>query len=327
MTLQTFKFRLGGAKKGHSLLKKKRDALKAKFQALLKEIVDTKLKVGTGLKDAAFSLAKSHWAIAGDDITSTVVERAKRPSVVCKLIGDNVAGVALPTFKMSHDATKDASTATLGLAHGGAVINACRGEYLKAVTMLVKLATLQTHFKTLDEEIKMTSRRVNALEYVLIPRIETICHYITQEMDEEAREEFFRVKKVVEKKREKIAKEKLQLEIEEGKTPAAPAAPAARPAPAAPQVSPAPPVQQKPAVVKQDEAFDLYAEEAQAASAPPQPAPKVAAAPAPASPTSTEEPASEKKDKKGKKKRDKSGESGFDAPSALDGGKDKDVVF
>merc|ERR1712099_125892 len=103
---------------------------------------------------------------------------------------------------------KDASAQTLGVAHGGAVINACRETYFKAVTQLVRLASLQTAFKTLDEEIKMTSRRVNALEYVLIPRIEDIIAYITQEMDEMAREEFFRVKKVVQKKKIKQEKEK-----------------------------------------------------------------------------------------------------------------------
>jgi V-type H+-transporting ATPase subunit D len=215
MTLQVFKGRLGGAKKGWSLLKKKRDALKARFQALLKDIVDTKLAVGASLKTASFALAKSHWAMAGDDITSTVVERAKRASITCSLSGDNVAGVSLPTFKMQQRDDKDSSSTTLGLGHGGAVINACRGEYAKAVAMLVHLATLQTHFKTLDEEIKMTSRRVNALEYVLIPRIEFICHHITQEMDEEAREEFFRVKKVVEKKKQKIAREKLAQDLED----------------------------------------------------------------------------------------------------------------
>lgn len=208
MTLQSFKARLGGAKKGFSLLKKKRDALKAKFQALLKDIVDTKLQVGAGLKDASFSLAKAHWANSGDDITSTVVERAKRPSVLCKLMSDNVAGVSIPVFKMMHDPTKDESVQTLGIAHGGAVIGACRETYLKAITQLVRLASLQTAFKTLDEEIKMTSRRVNALEYVLIPRIEVVIAYIIQEIDEQAREEFFRVKKVVEKKKAKIEAEK-----------------------------------------------------------------------------------------------------------------------
>merc|ERR1712039_733323 len=200
------KARLGGAKKGHGLLKKKRDAMKAKFHLLLKDIVTCKLEVGQTLKDASFSLAKCHWASAGEDITATVIERAKKPSVMCKLYADNVAGVSLPAFKLIQGAP-DAALQTLGVAHGGAVISACRDTYLKAVVALIKLASLQTSFKTLDEEIKMTSRRVNALEYVLIPRIESVLAYITQEMDEQAREEFFRVKKVVEKKKIKMARE------------------------------------------------------------------------------------------------------------------------
>mmetsp|Transcript_17823 Transcript_17823/g.37371 ORF Transcript_17823/g.37371 Transcript_17823/m.37371 type:complete len:164 (+) Transcript_17823:81-572(+) len=86
MTLQTFKARLGGASKGFKLLKKKRDALKAKFQALLKEIVDTKLAVGQSLKDGAFALAKAHYASSGDDIASTVIERAKKANLDDKAV-------------------------------------------------------------------------------------------------------------------------------------------------------------------------------------------------------------------------------------------------
>merc|ERR1712019_64460 len=78
---------------------------------------------------------------------------------------------------------------------------------------IIKLASLQTAFKTLDEE-KMTGRRVDALEYVIIPRIEGVMKYIEQEMDEQAREEFFRVKKVVEKKKQKLAKERALAEAE-----------------------------------------------------------------------------------------------------------------
>merc|ERR1712217_195785 len=199
--------------KGHGLLKKKRDAMKAKFHKMLKEIVECKLEVGQTLKDASFSLAKCHWASAGEDITATVIERAKKPSVMCKLFADNVAGVSLPAFKLTLG-PQDAALQTLGVAHGGAVISACRETYLKSVVALIKLASLQTSFKTLDEEIKMTSRRVNALEYVLIPRIEVVLAYITQEMDEQAREEFFRVKKVVEKKKIKLAREKAEEEKE-----------------------------------------------------------------------------------------------------------------
>jgi len=223
MMFQQFKARHTGAKKGYGLLKKKRDALKTRFQAMLKEIVDTKLTVGQGLKDAAFAYAKAEWANSGDDISATVLERAKRPSVTCKLNADNVAGVKLPVFKMVHDASKDTNVHTLGVSHGGAVIQACREMHLQALEKLIKLASLQTAFLTLDEEIKMTGRRVNALEYVIIPRIEDIMQYITQEMDEQAREEFFRVKKVVEKKRQKLEKEKAEQEAElaaQGKKPA-----------------------------------------------------------------------------------------------------------
>jgi len=208
MTLATFKTRLGGAKKGHSLLKKKRDALKARFQALLKQIIDAKINSGQGLKDASFSLAKVQWATAGDDITATVVERCTKPSCTVMLRSGNVAGVGLPEFKMKYDPTADLSKDTIGVGHGGAVIGAARKQYYTAVEWLVKLASLQTSFQTLDLEIKMTSRRVNALEYVLIPKIEEVIAYITQEMDEQTREEFFRVKKVVEKKKLKMEKEK-----------------------------------------------------------------------------------------------------------------------
>merc|ERR1712087_600550 len=125
-----------------------------------------------------------------------------------------IAGVSIPAFQLTYDGTKDAAMQTLGVEQGGAVIKSCRDTYLKSVTNLIRLASLQTAFKTLDEEIKMTSRRVNALEYVLIPRIEDIIQYITQEMDEQSREEFFRVKKVVEKKKVRLEKEKMRAAAE-----------------------------------------------------------------------------------------------------------------
>jgi V-type H+-transporting ATPase subunit D len=215
MSLQTFKGKLVGAKKGFKLLKQKRDALKARFQAMLKEIVATKLEAGQSLKDANFSYAKANWASTGEDISSTVLERASKPSITCKTAADNVAGVKLPVFKMTHDPAKDQVMQTLGVTQGGAVINTCRETYFQAVQALIKLASLQTAFRTLDNEIQMTSRRVNALEYVIIPRIEAIIAEIITELDEQARDDFIRIKKVVQKKREKKAREALDLAAEE----------------------------------------------------------------------------------------------------------------
>lgn len=66
---------------------------------------------------------------------------------------------------------------------------------------MIEIASLQTQFITLDEVIKVTNRRVNALEYVVIPRIDFTINYIEKELDEESREDFFRLKRVTDKKK------------------------------------------------------------------------------------------------------------------------------
>lgn len=208
MMLQQFKARQVGAAKGHSLLKKKRDALKSRFQQMLKDIVHCKKAVGESISTAAFALAKASWS-CDSDVQSAIMSRVKKPSITCRLVSDNVAGVMLPIFHMHHDPTCDASVQTLGVASGGQVIQACRETHVETVRLLIKMASLQTSFTTLDEEIKMTGRRVNALEYVVLPRLNEIIHWIKQEMDEMEREEFFRVKKVVQKKRDRVEAEKL----------------------------------------------------------------------------------------------------------------------
>jgi len=205
MTLSQFKARMVGAKKGHGLLKKKRDALKARFQAMLKEIVACKKGVAQGVKDSAYSMTKANWA-AGN-ISTTVLEKAKKPSATLKTGVENVAGVYLPKFTLVRDESKEGGFATIGCAAGGQVVNQTRKAHVETLEVMVKMASLQTSFVTLDAAIKTTSRRVNALEYVVIPKIEDIISYIKTEMDEMEREEFFRVKKVTEKKKQKMALE------------------------------------------------------------------------------------------------------------------------
>ena len=74
----------------------------------------------------------------------------------------------------------------------------------------MELASLQTAFIILDEVIKVTNRRVNAIEHVIIPRTENTISYINSELDELDREEFYRLKKVQEKKQEAQAAAELE---------------------------------------------------------------------------------------------------------------------
>jgi len=115
---------------------------------------------------------------------------------------ENIAGVKLPIFRLK-DIDEVGDSALLGLSMGGQSIQMAREKFTKFLKILITIATLQTQFVTLDEALKMTNRRVNALEFVLIPRITDIIDYIIQELDEIDREDFVRLKKTQDNKMKK----------------------------------------------------------------------------------------------------------------------------
>merc|ERR1711990_490793 len=196
MNLSIMKARLKGAQSGHRLLKKKADALKLKFRGILREIVSKKEKMGDIMKQANFSLAEAKFS-AGD-FNSDVIQNVGNARLKLKARTDNVAGVALPIFEPLFDGTD--SYELTGLGRGGEQITKVKKVYEEVVKLLIEIASLQTSFVTLDEVIKVTNRRVNAIEHVIIPRYERTISYIISELDETEREEFFRLKKVQGKK-------------------------------------------------------------------------------------------------------------------------------
>ncbi|TGZ60636.1 hypothetical protein CRM22_008395 [Opisthorchis felineus] len=208
MALAAMKSRLSGAQKGHRLLKKKSDALTLRFRTILKKIIEAKQMMGEVMKEAIFSLASVKFTTAAN-INNLVLQNVTRAQRKVKIGKDNVAGVQLPVFK-THCEGSDAYELT-GLSGGGQQIDRLKKNYAKAVELLVELASLQTSFITLDEVIKATNRRVNAIEHVVIPRISRTLSYITQELDEREREEFFRLKKVQEKKKRNTALKEQEL--------------------------------------------------------------------------------------------------------------------
>lgn len=207
MTLTAMKARLKGAQKGHALLKKKSDALTVRFRQILKKIIETKTLMGEVMKNASFSLAEAKFAMG--DFNHLVLQNVNKAQIKVKTKKDNVAGVLLPIFEHYADGTD--SYELTGLSRGGQQIDRLKKNYAKAIELLVQLASLQTSFVTLDEVIKITNRRVNAIEYVIIPRIERTLEYIVSELDETEREEFFRLKKIQKKKGEKRDRDEKRL--------------------------------------------------------------------------------------------------------------------
>jgi V-type H+-transporting ATPase subunit D len=209
MNLTLYKEKNKAAVKGHSLLKQKADALKMRFRELCKQIYSTKNGMGSVASDSYFALTEAEYA-AGN-IRDKVFESAGQASVRLNSRTDNVAGVKLPVFTRVEVAVKE--TDPIGLAQGGRKVGVCKSKFLEYTERLIKLASLQTSFVAMDEALKITNRRVNALENVTIPNIRETIAFINRELDELEREDFTRLKVVKRKKEEaKKREEKLKLE-------------------------------------------------------------------------------------------------------------------
>lgn len=224
MSLIAFKTRLKGAQKGHSLLKKKADALSLRYRSVMGELHAAKLEMADQIKGSYFTITQAQF-IAGD-ISLAVQESLKIPTYTMELQVENIAGVQVPSFHTQNEDGNDAAadnaadtrgmaanpsaasgngTLTAGLGKGGEQIKEAYSAFRHTLSLLVKIASLQTSWTTLDIAQKVTNRRVNALEKVVIPRVQNTLSYITSELDEQEREEFFRLK-MVQKKKKAMAK-------------------------------------------------------------------------------------------------------------------------
>ena len=217
------KIKQKGAQKGHSLLKRKSDALSARFRAILAQIRTAKYEMGELIKSSALAMAQVNYA-AGD-ISFAVRESvtgAAQFQVQTRI--ENVSGLHVPVFEAffasnsssaanSASSSANASSASAStaapeltaLSRGGQQVQKCRETNIRVLQSLLRLASLQTAFHILEDVIKVTNRRVNALEYVILPKTENTINYISSELDEQDREEFFRLKKVQSKKKEREA--------------------------------------------------------------------------------------------------------------------------
>jgi V-type H+-transporting ATPase subunit D len=210
MSLIVFKTRLKGAQKGHSLLKKKADALMMRYRKLQGELRDAKIGIIEQMKHAHFSVTSALF-VAGD-ITFAVQESLKIPAYKTTVRLDNIAGVAVPSLTVDENTNLD-STSSSGLGRGGEQLKEARRVFRHMLGLTLKVASLQVAWVTLDEAIKVTNRRVNALDKVVIPKVQGTIAFINSELDELEREEFFRLKMVQKKKRVATQlKKKLELE-------------------------------------------------------------------------------------------------------------------
>jgi len=192
MELLALRKRLALAKRGYELLEEKRDALISRFFELIKLRNNLRKEVEDNLK-RIYEKYKEAKAILGRDIDSVIA--AIPPIKSVSISKQYIMGVSVPKIKKIEWEPKYTLYASA----------AAFDEMLKLMKSttenLMKLIEVEHALLELSDEIMKTRRRVNALKYIMIPKLQRSIKWISLVLEERAREEFYR-KKLIKKKKE-----------------------------------------------------------------------------------------------------------------------------
>ena len=218
MALLQSKGKLKSANKGKDLLKRKADALKVQFLQVTKNLIELKKDLGSNFNKSLIFLEKANFSTSSGDVSRIVDENVRsRADVKLTLKTKPVAGVTLPQFGIRNiEEEKYGESQILGITGGGQTLNITKKHFYEFLKNIVEIATLQTSYLAIDECLKITNRRVNALEYIVVPRIEYTIKYIVTELDERAKEEKFKIKKVLQNKKKHKENEEMMRALPEG---------------------------------------------------------------------------------------------------------------
>ena len=180
------------AKSGYSLLKKKRDGLILEFFEILKKAKTLRQEL---VEEYRIALEKMNVArtLEGDlKIKSVAMAIKDMPEV--KLTTKNIMGVKVPKIESS-EIKKAFMERGYGIYNSSAIDEAA-SSYEKVVEKIILAAEVETSMRKLLNEIEKTKRRVNALEFVVIPALDKQKAFIGLRLEEMERENIFRMKRI-----------------------------------------------------------------------------------------------------------------------------------
>lgn len=193
MELLKLKQRMGLAQKGHDLLKEKMDVLFIEFFEVLRRIQEARTKALEQLSIAYRTLSMC-FAIVGTFETKQASKETKRELQV-DISTRHIMGIAVPAVEVG-EVERNALVRGYGLHMTSSVLDEASREFERALKLLIELAELEGSAFAIARELEKTKRRVNALEYILIPRLKEAFKFIVMRLDEMERENFSRLKRI-----------------------------------------------------------------------------------------------------------------------------------
>ena len=194
MELTNLKRKLVTARRGHKLLKDKRDELMRRFLDLVRENKKLRIEVEEGIKQANAAMSVARCVMSDKALDVALMLPTQEMSLE---VGEkNVMSVMIPVFDVRFKTADENDIYSYGFAETSGDLDTAVKALSDIMPKMIRLAEIEKSCRLMAAEIEKTRRRVNALEHVMIPQYEETIKYISMKLDENERSTTTRLMKV-----------------------------------------------------------------------------------------------------------------------------------
>ena len=192
MEMKRYQTRLQTARRGHKLLKDKRDELMKQFMETVRENRALRQRVEQGLSEAHASFTVAAALMTPEMLGQSLLIPSR--SVELDMSFENIMSVEVPRYHFTEH--QGGSAYPYGYVQTSGELDDAVASLSGVFRDMLRLAEIEKTTQLLAEEIEKTRRRGNALEYVKIPQMQENIRYITMKLDENERANTIRLMKV-----------------------------------------------------------------------------------------------------------------------------------
>lgn len=194
MELSRIKDKLAVARKGHKLLKDKRDELMRQFLIMVRENMELRKHVEEGIRQANINFIVAKAGMDAETLNTALM--AAKQKVTLGVSTKNVMSVNIPVFDVRTKTASETDIYSYGYAFTSSDLDGAIKSLAYIRDDMILLAEKEKACKLMAAEIEKTRRRVNALEHVIIPEAQKNIKYISMKLEETARDNTIRLIKV-----------------------------------------------------------------------------------------------------------------------------------
>lgn len=194
MELSRIKDKLAVARKGHKLLKDKRDELMRQFLIMVRENMELRKHVEEGIRQANINFIVAKAGMDAETLNTALM--AAKQKVTLGVSTKNVMSANIPVFDVRTKTASETDIYSYGYAFTSSDLDGAIKSLADIRDDMILLAEKEKACKLMAAEIEKTRRRVNALEHVIIPEAQKNIKYISMKLEETARDNTIRLIKV-----------------------------------------------------------------------------------------------------------------------------------